>query len=255
VSRRRRVTTSDGLRVERGEHVVWLHLERPQHGNRITLALAQALCAASAEIELDDDVHAVVLAASGGAFCLGIEDGGEWEWQADCIGAIGTLTRPVVAVLPGDALAEGLELALACDLRIASERASFAMPQVVRGHLPGHGGTQRLPRLVGRSRALELLLTGRRVTAAEALAIGLVSRCVPAAELTAAATETVTALAGKGPTALRFAKEAVLKGSDLTLDQGIRLEQDLYVLLQSTRDRREGIRAFLTKRRPRFRGE
>jgi len=246
--------TQRGLSTRVAAGIAWLTLERPHADNRITAALAQELCTAAAEIELNDSIVAVVLSASGPSFCLGVEDGGEWEQRVDWVEAIARLTRPVVAVIQGAALAAGLELALACDLRIASDRARFAMPQLGAGQLPSHGGTQRLPRIVGRMRALDVLLTGRTLGAAEAEAVGLVSRVVPHKDLRQALNDVVAALQSKGPIALRYAKEAVLHGSEMILGQGIRLEEDLYVLLQTTRDRREGIDAFVEKRKPVFRG-
>jgi enoyl-CoA hydratase/carnithine racemase len=241
------------LRTSIAEGVAWLTLGRPDHGNRITSELAQALCAAAAEIELDESVVVVVLAASGPSFCLGVENGGEWERRADWVEAIARLTRPVVAAIQGDAVAEGLELALACDLRVASERAQFALPQLHEGRLPVHGGTQRLPRTIG-TRALDLLLTGRTIKAAEAEAIGLISRTLRHSGFTRGVNTVVDRLKRNGPIALRYGKEAVLKGPDMTLEQGIHLEEDLYVLLQTTRDRQEGISAFLQKRKPTFHG-
>jgi enoyl-CoA hydratase/carnithine racemase len=235
--------------------VAWLRLERPQAGNRITLELAQALCDAAAEIELDDSVVAVVLAAAGADFCLGVEGSGDWQTRVDWIKAIGNLTRPVIAAIQGDAFAEGFELALACDLRVVADRARFAMPQPSMGHLPTHGGTQRLPRIVGRMRALDLLLTGRMVDAADAEAMGLAARVVAPADFERTIEALVSDVNTKGPIALRFAKEAVLKGSDLSLEQGMRLEEDLYVLLQTTRDRDAGVHAFLEKRKPVFHGK
>jgi enoyl-CoA hydratase/carnithine racemase len=243
-----------GLRAHIVDGIAWLKLERAHAGNRITQALAQELCRSAADLEEDDRVVAVVLAASGRHFCLGVENGGEWERHLDWVEAIGRLTRPVIAVMQGDAVAEGLELALACDLRLASDRAGFALPQVQAGRLPSHGGTQRLPRIVGRTRALDLLLTGRMIDAAEAETIGLVSRVIPHRSLARGVRAVVDTLKSKGPVALRYAKEAVSKGLDVTLDQGIRLEEDLYVLLQTTRDRREGIDAFLQHRKPVFHG-
>lgn len=234
--------------------VAWITLDRPRRGNRIDLAAAQALCDAAAAVELDDDVAVVVLRARGASFCLGVDRGGPWERQHDWVEAVARLTRPVIAAINGDAVAEGLELAMACDLRIAARSARFCLPQLIAGRLPSHGATQRLPRLVGRMRALDLLLSGRAVRAAEAEAMGLVSRTVAAAHLEAAVRREVAALCRKGPIALRLAKEAVLKSFDLTLDQGIRLEHDLYALLQTTADRAEGVRAFLEKRKPRFLG-
>lgn len=243
-----------GLATVVRDGVAWLRLERPQADNRVTRALAQALCTAAEDVELDDTVSIVVLTAAGPHFCRGVEDGGEWERALDWVDAIARLSRPVIAAIQGDAIAEGLELALACDLRVVSARARLAMPQLSAGCLPAHGGTQRLPRIVGRMRALDLLLTGRTVHAREAEAIGLVSRVAPRAGLGAAVQSLVSELLVKGPVALRYAKEAVRKGDDLTLEQGMRLEEDLYVLLQTTRDRREGVEAFLAKRKPVFQG-
>jgi len=235
--------------------IAWVTLERPDTGNSITPDVAQALCDAVADIEADDSVIVVVLTAAGSDFCRGVEEHGEWEQRIDWVEATARLTRPVVAAIDGDAIAEGLELALACDLRVVSDRARFAMPQLIDGRLPCHGGTQRLPRIVGPMRALDLLLTGRAVTAAEAESIGLVSRVAAHRDFRKALDGVVGELRSKGPIALRYAKEAVLKGSDLTLDQGMRLEEDLYVLLQTTGDRQVGIRAFLEKRKPVFRGK
>lgn len=248
------VADSTGVEVKVDGGVAWLTLNRPRSGNRIDEAAARALCDAAERIEFDDEVTLVVLAARGRTFCTGIVGDGAWERHHDWVEAIGALTRPVIAAINGDAIAEGCELALACDLRIAANSARFCLPQIVEGRFPAHGATQRLPRIIGRTRALDLLLSGRFVSAREALRIGLVTRIVSCPRLKDAAREVAADLARKGPVALRLAKEAVIKGLDLTLEQGIRLEQDLYVLLQTTADREEGIRAFLAKRRPRFRG-
>jgi enoyl-CoA hydratase/carnithine racemase len=221
---------------------------------RIDEAAAQELCEIAEELRLDTDVAVVVLHSAGKDFCLGF-DGLAWGAALDCIDAVARLTQPVIAAVRGNAWGEGCELALACDLRVVAEGASFSLPQVPLGRLPAHGGTQRLPRLVGAARALDILWSGRAVDAGEAEQIGLASRVVPKARLTAAANGLAAELAEKGPLALRLAKEAVRAGSDMTLEQGVRLEQDLYVLLQTTRDRAEGVRAFLAKRKPRFRGE
>jgi enoyl-CoA hydratase/carnithine racemase len=243
-----------GVRWSIDDGVAWITLARPRRGNRVDLGAAQALCAAAEEIELDDRVAVAVVSGSGRAFCLGVEDGGAWETErTDWVDAVARLTCPVLAALNGDAVAEGCELALACDLRLAAPGAALSLPQVADGRLPRHGATQRLPRLIGRARALDLLLSGRRVGAREAARIGLVSR-VAAGGFAAALRAEVASLREKGPVALRLGKEAVQKGIDLTLEQGLRLEQDLYVLLQTTADRGEGVRAFRERRRPRFRG-
>ena len=235
--------------------VAWITLTRTEHGNRIDQATAQALCTVTEAVEGDDRIAVVVVRGSGPAFCLGVERRGPWEWQHDCVAAIGKLTRPVVAAVNGDAVGEGFELALACDFRIVAATARFALPQLAAGYLPRHGATQRLPRLIGRMRAMELLLSGRSVRAREAAAMGLASHVVPLRRLDSVVRREVAVLQKKGPIALRLGKEAVTAALDLTLEQGMRLEQDLYVLLQTTADRSEGVRAFLGKRPPRFKGD
>jgi enoyl-CoA hydratase len=245
---RRRSLASTLLRIADG--VAWLRVPR----QRIDVGAAQAVCAAVEAIAFDESVRVAVVLGGGAAFCLGVEDGGEWEERHDWVAAVAALTVPVVAAIGGDAVGEGAELALACDVRIASRAAGFAFPQLAAGRLPRHGATQRLPRIIGRLRAFDLLLSGRRIGAREAERIGLVSHVVAPRGLRAAVRRTVRTLCAKGPIALRLAKEAVLAGADLTLDQGMRLEQDLYVLLQTTDDRSEGIRSFLAKRPPKFRG-
>lgn len=213
---------------------------------------AQALCEAVDTVAFDPSVRVVVLQAPGGS---GRADAGAAGLPPDWISAIGSLAVPVIGAVEGDAIGEGAEVMLACDMRIAAARARFAFPQVTEGRFPSGGATQRLPRAVGRMRALDLLLSGRRIGAREALRIGLVSRVVPDAQLAAVVRATAQAIARRGPIALRLAKEAVARGLDLSLEQGLRLEHDLYVLLQTTADRREGIAAFLARRAPRFRGE
>jgi enoyl-CoA hydratase/carnithine racemase len=169
--------------------------------------------------------------------------------------SVASLYPPVIAAINGDALGQGLELALGCDIRISAETAHFGLPQVAQGLIPMDGGSQRLPRLIGQARALELLLTAKTIDAREALDLGLVDKVVPQDRLRPEVEALATRLAAKSPIALRYAKEAVIKGMDLTLDQGLRLEADLYFLLHTTRDRSEGVRAFLEKRQARFKGK
>src|SRR5439155_24851939 len=162
--------------------------------------------------------------------------------------------QPIIAAINGFALGGGLELALACDIRIAAENATLGLTEINLAIIPGGGGTQRLPRLVGRSKALEMILTGARVPAAEALRVGLVERVVPAAELMKTTQEFARSIADKAPIALRYAKEAVVSGLGLPLHDGLRLENDLATLLRTTEDRVEGARAFVEKRKPKWSG-
>ena len=164
------------------------------------------------------------------------------------------MPQPIIAAIRGFALGGGLELALACDIRIAAEDAQLGLTEVNLAIIPGGGGTQRLPRVVGRGKALEMILTGARVPAAEALKIGLVERVVPVAELLPAAHALARAMADKAPVALRYAKEAVVSGLGLPLADGLRLENDLSTLLRTTEDRVEGARAFVEKRKPKWSG-
>jgi enoyl-CoA hydratase len=167
---------------------------------------------------------------------------------------LGKLDQPVIAAINGDAIGHGLELALACDIRIAMVTSRFGLPHIKTGLIPRDGGTQRLPRLVGRDKALEMILTGEMIEAQEAYRIGLVNKIVPPGELITVAMDMAKEMASKGPIALRYAKEAIYKGMDVTLEQGLRLEADLYLLLHTTRDRTEGINAFRKKRTPKFEG-
>jgi enoyl-CoA hydratase len=165
------------------------------------------------------------------------------------------MPKPVIAAVNGFALGGGLELALACHLRLASENAKLGLPEVKLGIIPGYGGTIRLPRLVGRGRALELILTGEMIDAQEAYRIGLVNRVVPQAELLSAARALAARMIANGPVALRLAIEAVDHGFNAPSEAALRLESDSFGLLASTADMREGMQAFLEKRKADFRGE
>ncbi len=235
-------------------HVACVTLNRPDAGNAVNQQLAQELEEVCTRISQDDDVYVVTVTGAGDAFCSGSE--GELE-NAPCrpAAAIASIDRPVIAAINGDALGEGLEIALSCDIRLASSKARFGLPQVARGCIPIDGGTQRLPRVVGRGKALELLMTADIISAEEALGIGLVSQVVPPEALAEETGKLAETVAAKGPIALRYLKEAVNKGMDMTLEQGLRLEADLYFLLHTTADRAEGIKAYLEKRPPKFRGK
>ena len=230
-----------------------LTLRRPS----VDAALLADLARACDAIESDDSVRAVILAADGTDFCRGWDESllaGEGGPPADAFGCLAELPRPVVCAVQGEALSAGLELALACDIRVASEDARLGLPETKLGLVPMGGGTQRLARLVGRGKALEMILTGEPVDAREALRIGLVSAVVPLDKLAAAAEAIADRIAERGPIAVRYAKEAVTRGLEMTLDQALRYETDLTIILQTTKDRAEGVRAFLDKRKPEFKG-
>ncbi len=252
----------------RKAHVAHITLNRPEADNIINQQLAQEMEDICCRINQDDGIHVVVITGAGDkAFCSGselerlIQAGNTMSYSPSALAKINVATvvasidRPVIAAINGDALGEGLELALSCDIRLASDKARFVLPQVTSGIIPMNGGTQRLPRLVGRGKALELILTAETIDAEEALEIGLVSKILPQEQLAAEAETLAQNMASKAPISLRFVKEAVNKGMDLTLEQGLRLEGDLYFLLHTTADRTEGIKAFLEKRPPKFKGQ
>jgi enoyl-CoA hydratase len=193
----------------------------------------------------------LAITGSGARFCSGFAP----DVDPRLVESLAVLSKPTVAIINGDAFDEGLELAMAADIRVAVKPARFALTQPRRGALPHFGGTQRLPRLVGIGQALRLLLTGAAIDGTEAMRIGLVTYLADGRrQLAETAGQVAQAILTRAPLAARLVKDAVAKGYDLTLDQGIRLEEDLYALLQTTADRAEGVRAFLDKRKPLFRG-
>jgi len=215
------------------------------------------------DITKNEEIRIILLKGSrDDAFSMGTDSvmqtqeayGEPWEKLWSLAEPVARLDRPVIAAVHGDAIGQGLELMLSCDMRIASEKCRFGFPQIKEGHIPWDGGTQRLSRLVGRAKALEMILTGEVIDAQEAFRIGLVNHVVSRKALMKTAMDMAREMAGKGPIALRYAKEAVHKGIDLTLEEGLRLEADLYLLIHTTRDRTEGIHAFREKRTPRFEG-
>ena len=245
--------------------VALIYLRRPRASNRVNLALASELRQACQQVE-EDGARVAVITGAGKVFSSGREPfsprpkEGPYtpsQWLALHRGAssLAGVGIPVIAAINGDATDQGLELALACDLRVAARGARLGFSQPAVGTLAWDGGTQRLPRLVGRAMALEMLLTGRLVEAEEARNMGLVNAVVEPDALMSTVEETARQIAEGAPIAARYVKEAVLKGMDLGLDQGLRLEADLSILLQSTSDRAEGLRSFLEKRQPRFKGE
>jgi enoyl-CoA hydratase/carnithine racemase len=222
--------------------------------NLADAGLAEELLQVCEDINFDSGIRAVIITgAAGKDFCTGTAGGKKSAFSLS--GPVAALNCPVIAAIDGEASGMGLELALACDIRLASARARFSLPYIEKGLIPSDGATQRLPRLVGRAKAMELMLTGETISAQDALQIGLVNRVLPQKELLPSALEIGRDMAGKASLALKYCKEAVIKGLDMTLDQGLHLEGDLYFLLHTTNDRTEGINAFKEKRKPRFKGK
>jgi enoyl-CoA hydratase len=246
--------------------VTILTVNRPAKRNALDARTLDELDTAFARLGADDDVRAVVVTGAGEkAFVAGADvdelasldaDGGRRAAQRGqrVFDRIEWLGKPVVAAVNGYALGGGCELALACHVRIASENAMLGTPEVKLGLICGYGGTQRLPRLVGKGRALELLLTGEPVEAREALRIGLVNRVVPQAELLATAEALARRMTANAPLALRSTLEAVIGGQDRPLPEALEGEAGLFGDLLATEDAREGTRAFLEKRPARFTG-
>ncbi len=253
----------DGFRVERdrARGVARVTLDVPGKLNRVSLAARDQLAAVFAELGADDSVRVVVLAGAGDAFSAGgdiaafldatPEQLSRLAWN---VAAPERIAKPVVARLHGYCLGVGLELALACDFRLAATDVQLGLPEVGLGMIPGSGGTQRLARLVGLGRAKDVVMRRRRIGAEEALAWGLVSEVAPVASLDSAVDAVVGELLELPPLALAMAKRILDHAYDAPLQVGLELEGLAYGLLRSTDDFREGVEAFVAKRPPRFEG-
>ena len=227
--------------------------------NALSTAVRQGLVDAIAEAEADDAVRAVVIACEGQTFFAGadITEFGkppQQPWLPIVVDTIENCSKPVVAAVHGTALGGGLEVALGCHYRVADPSAKLGTPEVKLGIMCGYAGTQRLPRLVGKGRALEMLLTGEMVDAAEALRIGLVNRVVPREKLLGEAEGLLRKMLANGPVSLRFTLEAVNDGLEMGFDEAERQEATLFGLICTTEDMKEGTKAFLEKRPPNFTG-
>jgi Enoyl-CoA hydratase/carnithine racemase len=246
--------------------IATLTVNRPDKLNALNAATINDLGAAIDEVRQRDDIRGLILTGAGRAFVAGADiselaaetavSARELALKGQRIfGRFETSPKPVIAAVNGFALGGGCELALACHIRIASEQAKFGQPEVKLGILPGYGGTQRLARLVGKGRALQLLMTGETIDAAEAYRIGLVNRVVPADALLHSATELLRQILANGPLAVAACIEAVGLGLDIPLDGGLAMEAAHFGLLAATSDMREGTTAFLEKRPAEFKGK
>jgi enoyl-CoA hydratase/carnithine racemase len=252
------------LRYHKTNHVLLIELNGSLDHSLLKSQISAELGKLCDEATWDEEVNIVLISDSGEKAFFGETGlikaaslsgvGGKTEFQS-VAKPISELDRPVIAAISGDAIEQGLELALACDIRIASETSHFGLPQIKAGHIPWDGGTQRLSRLVGKGKALEMILTGEMIEVQEALRIGLVHRVVPKKDLMEVTMKMAQEMASKGPIALRYTKEAIYKGMDMTLEQGLHLEADLYLLIHTSKDRTEGIQAFREKRKPKFEGK
>lgn len=241
-------------------HIATITLSRPGAGNALDEVTAQELRDACEAVRLDDDVRVCVFTGADGVFCADTEfdlsapSPDEFD-RLRVSEAVAAIEKPTIALINGDALDQGLELALACDLRVAAAGARLGLTHLASGMIPWDGGTQRLPRLVGQSRATDMILRSRLLDSVEALEIGLVNHAAEAEDAAEYALSLAATIAAHAPIAARYLKETLMKGADMTLTQGLGLEADLTVILQSTADRAEGIGSFLERRTPEYRGE
>jgi enoyl-CoA hydratase len=254
------------LLYEVSDGILRLTINRPEKLNALDRETMQEIDSALTAFEGDEMARAMILTGSGPkAFVAGADinelarqspqEGKDYSlFGQGVLNRIEMSPKPTIAAVNGFALGGGLELALACHIRIASEKAFLGLPEVSLGIMPGFGGTQRLPRLIGRGAALEMILTANRIEANQALRLGLVNQVVPAESVMKVAEETARAIMSRGPVAVKTAIEAVNRGLEMPLSEGLFLEAGLFGLLTTTEDMKEGTRAFLEKRKPSFTG-
>src|SRR5271165_5234816 len=255
------------IKFEKKSHIAYITIDRPKVLNALNMATMQELKTAFADLKDDADVRVVILTGGGEkAFVAGADinelsqqtpvSAKEYTHRGQAIvDAIENLGKPVIGCVNGFALGGGCELALACTLRLASENAKLGQPEVKLGIIPGYGGTQRLPRLVGKGLAMQMLLAGEMITAQEALRIGLVNEVTAAAELIPRAEAIAAKIVANAPLAVQYAIEAVNKGMEMTLAEGLYLEATLFGVCCATEDKKEGTTAFLEKRAAQFKGK
>lgn len=264
---RRALTMYETLVYEKKGLIGILTINRPEKLNALSNVLISELSALLADIEKDDELGVLVLTGAGDkAFVAGADIGELVERDArlgrkvsrerqNVFFRIENLPVPTIAAVNGYALGGGLELALACSIRFCSEKAQFGAPEVKLGIIPGDGGTQRLPRLIGKGRAMEMILTGDFIGAEEAFRIGLVNRVVPHENLLEKTMELAEKIASRPPLAVKYAKEAVNRSIEGGSESGYALESFLHALTCTTDDKKEGVAAFLEKRKGQFKGK
>jgi len=257
------VTDYDGFRLDRGETrpVATITLDVPGKLNRVSMAARGQLASLFAELGADEAIRVVVITGAGDAFTAGGDIAGFLEVDPQGLSGLAfnvaapeRCPKPVIAKLRGYTFGVGFELALACDFRIAADDVELGLPEIKLGMMPGSGGTQRLARLIGLGRAKDAVLRGRRIPAAEALSLGLVTEVVPPGELDAAVDSLIDELTALSPLALAMAKRVLNHAYDGPLQLGLEIEGLAYGILRSTHDYKEGIDAFFAKRPPRFEG-
>jgi enoyl-CoA hydratase len=251
----------DSLLFERRGRVALVTLDRPQALNALNAALIASLGRALADVDADPDLSCTVITGSERAFAAGADikemAGLSFieAWRSDFTAAlerVAAARKPVIAAVAGHCLGGGAELAMQCDIIIAADNARFAQPEITLGIMPGMGGTQRLPRAVGKAKAMDMILTGRTIDAAEAERAGLVSRVVPAADLLAEAIAVAGVIAGYSLPAVMMAKEAVNRAFETPLAEGLRFERRVFQAMFATADQKEGMAAFIARRKPDF---
>lgn len=258
------------LKFEVKDSIAHLTMNRPEAMNALNRKMTEEIILACEEIGSRDDIRAAIVTGAGAkAFSAGLDLKERAAEEVSLVQrrqarvapkiaahhqAIASLRKPAIAAVNGYAVGGGLEIALACDIRIGSTNAKLGLTEVRRGMIPGAGGTQRLPRVVGKAKALEMVLTGRVIEADEALKIGLLSRVVEPEALIPTAEALAREILEGAPLALQFVKEAVNRGMEMSLEDGIKLEVDLSTMLRTTEDGSEGPRAFAEKRKPVWKG-
>lgn len=251
----------ESIIFEKEDNIAIITFNRPEARNAVNNQVRAEFTAAIAEVEADDDIKVLILTGKGKAFASGVdikEFSKTTPYHAHNLFRLGErvekLPKPVIAAVNGFSLGGGNEIALGCDIIIASEKAKFGQPELNIGIIPGGGATQRLPRMIGVCRAKELIFTGDIITAEEAFNLGMINRVVPEDQLMPTAKEIAKKIATKSPAALKLAKQAINYGMQTNLESGLKYEYELYSLSLGLEDKVEGVNAFLEKRPPKFVG-